>query len=275
MSLSVVIPVFNGASTISQQIEAVLAGMDKSMELVVVDNRSTDDTAVIVERFTRSDPRVRLVVAHEKEGEPYARNIGVMNARFQRIAFCDADDIVGIGWSSEMLRVLEASGYATGPVDVERLNPPWLAGFRGREMFSTIPQTLGGIPFAHGCNFGIQKKTFETVGGFDEDFLIGCDVEFAIRVHNAGIKLDWVPDAIVYYRHRSSNRDRLRQAMSFGRAQHKLRKLRSDKDPLRRRLYRQRRRILWLVRKSVFICDRSIRASWIWTLGLVFGEVIG
>jgi len=272
--LSVVIPVHNGAETIGQQLDAVLSSSEPVFEVVVVDNCSTDDTSEVVTSRSSVDARVRLIVAADKKGEAFARNVGVRAARAALVAFCDAEDVVSSGWVEAMWRGLGEHEYVTGPVDVDRLNPTWLAGMRGRALFSGIPRTVGGIEFAHGCNFGVRRDV--AIGlGFDESVRIGADIDFAIRAHRAGVVLGWAPGAVVSYRFRSSACERWRQAVSYGRAADHLHRLVGSDWRLRHRCRAQVRRLGWLIRSVPRLIRRDVRAQWWWTLALTVGEVRG
>jgi glycosyltransferase involved in cell wall biosynthesis len=273
--LSVVVPVHNGETTLDEQLAAVTTSADASMEILVVDNRSTDGTRSIIERWVERDPRVRLVVADERAGEPHARNVGIAAARSDAIAFCDADDVVASTWAGAIAEALQTAGFVTGPVDVDRLNPSWLAEVRGRTIFEEMPRTVGGIPFAHGCNIGVTKKAAAVVGGFDEGVRIGADIDFAIRLHRAGIELQWAPDAVVHYRHRAGSKERWRQAYAYGRASARFHEEAGSPWSLRHRARAQARRLGWLVKSVPRLGNRSIRTRWCWTAALASGEIRG
>jgi len=273
--LSIIIPVYNAQDTLAEQLEAVLDQLDDEMELLIVDNRSTDQSRQIAEAFAERDRRIRVANASERPGEPHARNVGVQEAHSDHFAFCDADDVIGAGWATAMRDALEEFDFVTGPVDVDKLNPRWLAGFRGRSLFDKLPRTAGGVAFAHGCNFGVRRSAAASIGGFDETVMIGCDVDFALRLHRAGVALHWVPGAVVHYRHRGSTKERMRQAYAFGRAQYHHQTLVGEPNDLVHRLRRQTRRIGWLVTSSPKLSSRAHRAAWTWTLSVVLGEIRG
>ena len=96
------LPLWNAEATLGQQLEALLASVDDDMEILVVDNRSTDDSRSVADRFAIRDRRVRVIDASARQGEPHARNVGVAAATSDRIAFCDADDVVAPTWASAM-----------------------------------------------------------------------------------------------------------------------------------------------------------------------------
>jgi teichuronic acid biosynthesis glycosyltransferase TuaG len=92
--VSVIIPCFNAARFIAETIDSVMAQTYSSFELMVVDDKSTDGSAELVESYTRTDPRVRLIRMPKNAGAPAApRNFGVIAARGEWVAFLDADDL--------------------------------------------------------------------------------------------------------------------------------------------------------------------------------------
>ncbi len=110
--VSIVIPLFNAKDYIAETIESVLKQSYKNIELIVVDDCSTDGSYELVEDFSKRDSRVKLIRLEQNFGGPAKpRNIGVKNSKGDYIAFLDADDI----WEEEKLEVqiglMEQEGY--------------------------------------------------------------------------------------------------------------------------------------------------------------------
>lgn len=99
MTFSVVIPVYNGAATIERAVDSVLAQTHKPLEIIVVDDGSTDDSVGILER--KYSGAIKLIKLHENGGSSVARNAGMDTAKGAYIAFLDADDT----WHPEKLFV--------------------------------------------------------------------------------------------------------------------------------------------------------------------------
>lgn len=99
MTFSVVIPVYNGAATIERAVESVLAQTYKPLEIIVVDDASTDDSVSLLER--KFSGAIKLIKLHENGGSSVARNVGMDAAKGAYIAFLDADDT----WHPEKLAV--------------------------------------------------------------------------------------------------------------------------------------------------------------------------
>jgi glycosyltransferase involved in cell wall biosynthesis len=107
--ISVIIPAFNSAATIRTAVESVLAERSVALEVLVVDDASSDDTAVIVEAMVADDPRVILLRQAVNGGASVARNVALDVARGEWIAFVDADDRMLSGGLSAMLHAARAN----------------------------------------------------------------------------------------------------------------------------------------------------------------------
>lgn len=109
--VSVVMPAFNAAPYIAASMRSALAQTAANLELIVVDDASTDDTAAIVDALAAVDTRVRRVTLPANMGAPAGpRNIGVREARAPWVAFLDADDIWDPRKVAMQLRVMRDTG---------------------------------------------------------------------------------------------------------------------------------------------------------------------
>lgn len=90
--VSVVIPTYNRAPTLPRALESTLAQTIDDLEILVVDDGSTDDTASVLATYQDVDSRVRPVVHATNQGANVARNTGIEHARGEYIAFLDSDD---------------------------------------------------------------------------------------------------------------------------------------------------------------------------------------
>ncbi|GAB3578164.1 hypothetical protein GCM10027579_01340 [Calidifontibacter terrae] len=213
------IPAFNAGAVIGAQLDALLAQRTQlRWEIVVADNGSTDETARIVRsRSTDHDVSIRLVDASRHRSPCTARNVGATATLAPLLLFCDADDVVGPGW-------LEAGAKALGRHDV--------VGGRNRQLtepFETDsvvlnPQGLlvGSTGRAVlGCNFGVRRDMFFSVGGFDEGLpSYGMDdVDFSRRVAASGGRIGFAPDMVVYFRVTRGTRTILRKTYLSGLAE--------------------------------------------------------
>jgi glycosyltransferase involved in cell wall biosynthesis len=277
LDLSVVIPARNEAATILDQLHALAAQeWSGTWEIVVVDNGSTDATPAVVEDLAREVPRVRLVAATARAGLNYARNAGIEQSRGRAFALCDADDLVAPGWVAAMGGALAEHPIVTGLLELDRLNPPWLAASRGRGDERGLPTFHEIFPTVHGNNMGMRRAEWESLGRFDEDVIIGSDdVELSMRAWRAGIPVHFVPDAVVHYRYRPEPRALWRQGRNYGRSRPLVvRRLRTEGLPAPGR-FTGWRSWAWLVAHLPDLRSDEGRAAWTWVAANRVGHLEG
>lgn len=88
--ISVIIPTYNRAHTIKRSVESILNQTYSDLELIIVDDNSTDNTYDIVKSIT--DDRIKYIKLDENKGPSFARNTGIENSKGEYIAFQDSDD---------------------------------------------------------------------------------------------------------------------------------------------------------------------------------------
>ncbi|MGX2998370.1 glycosyltransferase family 2 protein [Streptomyces sp. JNUCC 64] len=91
--VSVVMPVYNSAATLGAAVRSVLTQTHDDLELLITDDRSTDDSMDLLREFARQDERVRPETAAEQGGAGRARNLAIERARGDYVAFLDSDDM--------------------------------------------------------------------------------------------------------------------------------------------------------------------------------------
>ena len=101
--LSVIIPVFNSQSYLSECINSFLSYPDERMELILVDDGSYDKSGEICDAFSMRDSRIR-VFHKSNEGASVARNFGISKASGQWISFVDSDDIISDSYFTTFLK---------------------------------------------------------------------------------------------------------------------------------------------------------------------------
>jgi glycosyltransferase involved in cell wall biosynthesis len=104
-------PAFNRAATIGPALASVLGQTYRDLELLVVDDGSTDGTAQVVERFAAHDQRVRLIKLAANEGRSAARNHALDAARGEFVTFLDSDDLFA---PARLERLVAAAGRFPG-----------------------------------------------------------------------------------------------------------------------------------------------------------------
>ncbi len=92
--VSVIIPCYNVASYIAECMESVLAQTYPHIEIIVIDNNSTDKTIDTIQNFRRTYPEKIFLFTEKKQGAPFARNLGLKHSKGEWLQFLDADDLL-------------------------------------------------------------------------------------------------------------------------------------------------------------------------------------
>jgi glycosyltransferase involved in cell wall biosynthesis len=210
MKVSVIIPCYNVANVVGGQLEALAAQRYPEslwVEIICVNNRCTDHSIRIIQQYGSRLPRLRIIEAFTHSSRPYARNAGALAANGDVLLFCDADDEVAPGWLTAMERALDTYDFVACRFDTIKLNPPWLQQSLG------MPQSRGldrlwyppYFMYAGGSSLGVRRWLHEAVGGFDESMPYLEDTEYCVRIQQyTGQQLQYVPDAVVHIRQRTS-----------------------------------------------------------------------
>ncbi len=278
MRLSVIIPAYNAADTISGQLGA-LAGQHwgGGWEVLVSDNGSTDQTRAVALGFRNRLPDLRVIDASARSGAGHARNVAARQARGDALLFCDADDEVAPGWLQAMGRALERHDFVASRIDADKLSAPWALGTRGCPQQEDVQayRYPPFLPHAASCGLGVKRELHETVGGFDEDFYKLQDTDYCWRVQLQGAELQFVPDALVHMRFRNDPSGAYRQAREWGEYNVKLykkyRPLGMPRIPVRRGV----KNWLSLVRRLPREWHGAARARWLWDLNWALGRLRG
>lgn len=91
--VSVIMPAYNAQATLADSAHSVLKQTHRHLELLIINDRSTDNTAQIMESLAQLDPRIRLIHRDSNGGVAQARNAGIDLAKGKYIAFLDSDDL--------------------------------------------------------------------------------------------------------------------------------------------------------------------------------------
>jgi len=226
MEISVVIPVYNARNTIIDCLRSVAGQKAKPLEIIVVDNGSTDGSWELLGEFSQAAKRVPIVLCRErKRGAASARNRGISLARGEMVAFTDADCVADIDWLQNInnsfnrnsVRAVAGNifGYQPHKV-VEKFQSLYtLRGLGSEKVFSRFTLTEGGFSTA---NLAVGKEVLRAVGGFNESLLVGEDHDLCARIYKKGFRIKYTPLAKVYHKHRDSVKKMLSQSYGFAKA---------------------------------------------------------
>lgn len=182
-TVSVVIPAYNREATLGRAMDSVLAQTLADLELIVVDDASTDGTARVAAGY--ADPRVRLLRHDANRRAAAARNTGIRAARGRYVAFLDSDD----AWFPDKLAV-QVADLEAAPPDVGAS----CTGYRivdGKRTYDKVPTLLTYRQIFMGCDLGpgstlmVRRTVFDRVGLNDEGFYRYEDWDWVLRYARA------------------------------------------------------------------------------------------
>lgn len=216
---SVIVPVFNAEATLRACLASTLDQDVRDVEVIVVDDASTDRTAAIAESFASSDSRVRVLRLPSNVGPARARNQAIRASSAPLLLFADSDCIVDRSWvrlhchAQRRPRIVGGAvigihGTAFGRADAYC---SW---------FDSIPtgpphrRRHNHLPTA---NLSVARSVFERIGLFREgERLYSEDAEFCERALRAGEELFFDPAIVVRHRDRDRLGDYLRHQWIAG-----------------------------------------------------------
>jgi len=190
--VSVIIPAYNAQAFLRATLDSVLKQTYDNLEVVVVDDGSTDDTAAIAQAYAGRDGRLRLV-SKVNGGVSSARNAGIAEARGDYVAFLDADDVWHPEKIAAQMQVLRPGGreayVAAFSLHLRIDNDGRVIGKSRSWPFDefNLPAHIVLRPVGNGSSLIVRRDAAICAGGFDEDYVTrgagGCeDFDFELRI---------------------------------------------------------------------------------------------
>ena len=203
ISLSIVIPTHNRCSLLREAIASVISQNLQSLEIIVCDDGSTDETTEVCNAFASACNPVILSRTVERRGAQVARNRGLAKSKGDAVLFMDSDDVLAENGLSPLIRLLSADprmDYVYGTVikTDEALQP--LAGWPligGR--FGSGPRQVAGYHW-HTMGAVYRKSYLRRVGPWNEALIGSQDWEYQARVKLAGGHGEFVDTMVGYWR---------------------------------------------------------------------------
>jgi GT2 family glycosyltransferase len=211
--VSVVVVNYNGGKALGGCLDALVAGSGDGVEVLVVDNASSDGSAKVAESAADRHPAVTVLRSPTNRGYAGAVNVALPEARGDYLAVLNMDVVVESGWLEPLIAFLDSTP-AAGAVcplilldsDPSRINAAgqnvnvtglgsnrWLG--KPREIAGEEPFRVNGL---HGAAFLVRRRLLERLGGWDESgFLYHEDVELSWLLRLAGREIHVVPASTV------------------------------------------------------------------------------
>ena len=197
MAVSVIMPMYRPGRFIHEAIDSIVAEAEPGTEIIVVDDGSKDGTAESIEKRGFSN---LLVLRQDNAGPASARNFGLSRARGEFVAFLDADDMWLEGKLGIQLQIMAGHPYA-GIVmgntvgfgeHAEDGDHRFLANWESRQ-FLQLGSAL------------VRRQVFDKAGMFDPALRYAEDVDWFLRVREAGVTIVEHVDPVLRYRRHTNN----------------------------------------------------------------------
>jgi glycosyltransferase involved in cell wall biosynthesis len=181
--VSVVVASYEMGGYVCQAVDSVLAQDYPRLEVIVVNDGSTDDTR---ERLARYDSDSRVTVVHQQNrGQTVAKNVGLSRARGELVGFCDADNLWRPGKLSRQVPLLLDNprvGVVYGDINLIDGDGKPLPPMRTRRYGGRITAKLLIDNFVTFNTTLVPRKLLEEIGGFDEDLRMAIDYNLWLQI---------------------------------------------------------------------------------------------
>lgn len=200
-TVSIIIPVYNGARFVAEALQSVLAQTFTAYEALVIDDGSTDDSRALIQQVMHNDPRLRYLY-QQNSGVSTARNQGILASRGDLIAFLDQDD----RWTENTLACQVAYhqqhprvGYTLAQqicfLEPGCSPPQWF-------QLQTLRQPhVGYLP----GTLMVKRAIFDQIGLFNPEIAISSDADWFARATDAQIPTYTLPQVLLERRIHNAN----------------------------------------------------------------------
>ncbi|ACQ78605.1 glycosyl transferase family 2 [Beutenbergia cavernae DSM 12333] len=220
--VSVVVPAYNEAVVIVHCVRSILRSDHPHLEVVCVDDGSTDDTFALMEGLAAEHPSVRAI-RQANAGKGAALNTGIAAAHGEVLLLVDADGLFRPDTVTELLRGFrdERVGAVCGndrPVNLDRVQTKLLAliSHVGTGLMRRALDVVHALPIVSGNVGAFRRDVLERTGPFRTDTL-GEDLELTWRIYERGYRVTFAPRALVHAESPSTLRGLWRQRVRWAR----------------------------------------------------------
>lgn len=198
--VSCTVPVYNGERFLRDAVNSILAQSHKALEVIIVDDGSTDGTPAVARSFSEQVRYVR----QDNAGPAAARNRGIAEARGRFLAFLDADDL----WLPEKLarQIAMLEGDPTIDCSVCLVQNVWMGATEDESTRWREHPRGGALPGYTSAGMLVRREAVEMVGGFDPSLGHADSADWFVRARSAGLKDRLLPEVLVHRRLHDDNR---------------------------------------------------------------------
>ena len=184
-AVSVIIPVHNCERFVPEAVESILGQTLQDLELILVDDGSTDRSSAILDGYAAKDPRVRVVRHEQAKGRGAARNAGIEAARAGLVAFSDADDVSvpeRLERHTEYLDAHPDVGFVVSPRVVTDLDGNAIGSMRIPGKVSDLPERMRRHCHLGHCSAMYRTADIRRIGGYRNGFAAAQDYDMLLRL---------------------------------------------------------------------------------------------
>lgn len=175
--VSIIVPVYNTEKYLPDCLESLLAQTEKNIEILVVDDGSSDNSPAILRQYAANHPQIRIFT-QKNAGPGVARNTALKNARGKYVMFCDSDDMFKPSMCREMARIMENENVDFAFCDIEEYEKKvQISHIRKAGMVDISPNDFPKIAVGLWC-FIVRRDVLEKYEIYFPASFYGEDVAF-------------------------------------------------------------------------------------------------
>lgn len=202
--ISVIVPIYNKEKYLKRCIESILNQTHKDLEVLLINDGSTDGSLNICKNYAKKDPRVRII-SKENSGVSSTRNLGIENCKGAYYAFIDPDDYIDINYFQKLqncIKKYDADIVYCFAIDLQEEYGKTVTYSKntGKCMLWDTSKYDWCSPVAHKVVWGALycKEKFEKIR-FDDDITIAEDTLYFARCVKKGTQIVCLDEALYYY----------------------------------------------------------------------------
>ncbi|MDR2772544.1 MAG: glycosyltransferase [Elusimicrobiota bacterium] len=204
--ISIIVPVYNVEKYLSQCLENLIFQTYKNLEIIIVDDGSTDNSCLIYKQYASNDNRIKII-KQENMGLAEARNVGVKQAQGEYIHFMDSDDYINLDYYEKMINAavnsnadMTCSGFSLSG----KINPDLDVKFASSFIVSNIDDKIhitdiANLPSA--CRYLFRKNFLNSFNLVFEKGRLCEDIMFTYSAAYYSNKIAVVSNAVYFYRY--------------------------------------------------------------------------
>lgn len=205
IKVSIIVPCYNIAPFVSQCMECLTRQTLRDIEIICIDDRSTDATPGLLREYAQTDPRITVITQKRNGGVSDARNAGMAAARGQYIGFVDPDDLVDANFFETLYNLAVA-----GDADIAKGAVKVVSPDGGMEIINLNPQ-IRTSKFNFSASFwsAIYRREMLQKNGveFPREFIISEDLIFLMKAVHFARTIATTDDVYYWYYRRENSAD--------------------------------------------------------------------